>query len=136
MFCVCLCTALLLLLPSPLFAQDEDSSSSQTIDAPIEYKANDSIVLLGNGTAFLHGGGNVKYRTMDLTADYIRTKMDSSTVYAAGVYDSIADEMKGLPVFKDGDKSYESRAMTYNLKSKKAYIRHVVTEQGEGYIHS
>ena len=114
--------------------EDEEQESTPAIDAPIDYKANDSIVLLGNGTAFLHGQGNVKYKTMDLTADFIRAKMDSSTIYAAGVYDSIEDETKGLPVFKDGEKSYESRAMTYNMKSKKAYIRHVVTEQGEGYI--
>ena len=130
--CVCICAGAWL---NPAQAQEEDDNSpSQTIDAPIEYKANDSIVLWGNGTAYLHGSGNIKYRTMDLTADYIRTKMDSSTIYAAGVYDSIEDEMKGLPVFKDGEQSYESRAMSYNLKSKKAYIRHVVTEQGEGYI--
>lgn len=114
--------------------EDDNTKTSQMIDAPIEYKAADSVVLLGNGTAFLHGQGNVKYKTMDLTADYIRAKMDSSTIYAAGVYDSIEDEMKGLPVFKDGDKSYESNAMSYNMKTKRAYIRHVVTEQGEGYI--
>ena len=114
---------------------DEDErSATPVIDAPIEYKASDSIVLWGNGTAFLHGQGNVKYKTMDLSADFIRAKMDSSTIYAAGVYDSIEEEVKGLPVFKDGDKSYESKAMTYNMKTKRAYIRHVVTEQGEGYI--
>ncbi len=132
MLCVCL------LLSMSVFAYDDDDDDdnlpTQAIDAPIEYKANDSIVLLGNGTAFLHGQGNVKYKTMDLTADFIRAKMDSSTIYAAGVYDSIEDETKGLPVFKDGEKSYESRTMTYNMKTKKAYIRHVVTEQGEGYI--
>ena len=113
---------------TPAYAQE------QTIDAPIDYKASDSIVLMGNGTAFLHGSGNIKYKTMELTADYIRAKMDSSTIYTTGVYDSITDETKGQPVFKDGDQSYESRAMSYNMKSKKAYIRHVVTEQGEGYI--
>ena len=116
------------LVSTPVQAQD------QTVDAPIDYNAKDSIVLLGNGTAYLHGGANIKYKTMELTADYIRAKMDSSTIYAAGVYDSIEDETKGLPVFKDGEQSYESRAMSYNMKSKKAYIRHVVTEQGEGYI--
>ena len=124
--CVFMCASVLTGVPA--YAQD------QTIDAPIDYNAKDSVVLMGNGTAYLHGAGNIKYKTMELTADYIRAKMDSSTIYAAGRYDSIDDEMKGLPVFKDGEQSYESRAMSYNMKSKKAYIRHVVTEQGEGYI--
>lgn len=133
--CVCILALFaFLFLCVPAQAQEESSSGSQAIDAPIEYKASDSLVLTGNGTAYLHGQGNVKYKTMDLTSEYIRVKMDSSTIYAVGVYDSIQEEMKGEPVFKDGDKSYESRAMTYNLKTKKAYIRHVVTEQGEGYI--
>ena len=120
--------------PSTGSGADDDAVEAPAIDSPIDYKAKDSVVLLGNGTAFLHGDGNVKYKTMDLTAAFIRAKMDSATIYAAGVYDSIEEETTGLPVFKDGEKSYESRAMTYNMKSKKAYIRHVVTEQGEGYI--
>lgn len=104
------------------------------IDHPIEYVANDSIVLMGNGTAFLHGSSDVKYSDMQLTSEFIRVKMDSSTVYAQGVLDTINDEWKGKPVFKDGKDSYESDAITYNLKTQKGYIRHVVTEQGEGYV--
>jgi len=132
--CVCILALFAFLFASVPVSAQEAGSSSSAIDAPIEYKASDSLVLTGNGTAFLHGQGNIKYKTMDLTSEYIRVKMDSSTIYAVGVYDSIQEEMKGEPVFKDGEKSYESRAMTYNLKTKKAYIRHVVTEQGEGYI--
>lgn len=109
-------------------------AQSPAIDAEIHYSAGDSIVLMGNGTAFLHGNSDVKYKNMDLTSDFIRVKMDSSTVYAAGTYDSIRDEMKGEPVFTEGETSYNSSEMTYNLKTKRAYIRHVVTQQGEGYI--
>ncbi|MCM1034055.1 MAG: LPS-assembly protein LptD [Paludibacter sp.] len=106
------------------------------IDAVINYQANDSIVLLGNGTAFLHGSGDVKYKTMNLTSEYIRVKMDSSLIYAQGVLDTTTGEWKGLPVFADGNDRYESKEMTYNLRTQKGYIRHVVTEQGEGYVIS
>ncbi len=109
-------------------------AQSGKIDHPIAYTAEDSIVLLGNGTAFLHGSGNVKYESMELTSEFIRVKMDSSMVYARGVLDTIEGEWVGLPVFKDGKDSYESNEMTYNLKTQKGYIRHVVTEQGEGHI--
>lgn len=116
-------------------AQEMRSSSAASgIDAPINYTASDSIVMLGNGTAFLHGKGDIKYKNLELTSDFIRVNMDSSLVYAVGVYDSIQDEVVGSPVFKEGDTSYESKEMSYNLTTHKAYIRNVVTEQGEGYI--
>lgn len=113
---------------------DDEPRISSTLDARIDYTSSDSLVLLGDGTAFLHGKGDMKYKTIDLTADYIRMKTDSSTLYAAGVYDSIHDEWNGRPVFTEGEDSYESYELSYNLKTKKAFIRHVVAEQDEGYI--
>ena len=117
-------------------AREGGQRKRQAIDDIVKYQAGDSLVLTGNGTAFLHGKGNIKYKTMDLTSDYIRVKMDSSTLYASGVYDSTVGEWKGLPVFADGEEKYESKELTYNLKTQKGYIRHVVTEQGEGYVIS
>ena len=90
--------------------------------------------MLSDGTAFLHGSGVVEYKTMELDAEFIRIKSDSSTIYAIGVYDSTRDEWKGKPVFKDGNDSYESGEITYNIKTQKGFIRNVVTQQGEGYI--
>ena len=104
------------------------------LDAPVSYSSQDSVVMLGDGTAFLHGKGVINYKTMELDAEYIRVKSDSSTIYAIGVYDSLADEWIGKPVFKDGNDSYESGEITYNIKTQKGFIRNVVTEQGEGYI--
>ena len=105
-----------------------------TITAPIDYVANDSIVLMGNGIAYLHGESDVKYEQMELTSEYIRVHMDSSQVFAQGILDSVEGEWIGRPVFKDGNDSYESDQITYNLKTQKGFIRKVVTEQGEGYV--
>src|ERR1035437_9705300 len=55
---------------------------SNQIDAEIVYSAQDSIVFLGKGTGFLHGKGDVKYKNIDLKADFIRVKMDSSLIFA------------------------------------------------------
>ena len=106
----------------------------QKLDHPISYKANDSIVLLSNGTAQLHGKSKVGYETMQLESEFIRVNMDSSLIFAEGVYDSINDEWIGRPVFKDHNDSYESYEMTYNLRTQKGFIKHVVTQQGEGYV--
>ncbi|MBQ4508389.1 MAG: LPS-assembly protein LptD [Paludibacteraceae bacterium] len=104
------------------------------LDAPVSYTAKDSVVLLANGTVMLHGDGKVNYQKMELTSAYIRANLDSSLIYARGRYDEQEEEVKGKPVFKDGKDSYESNEINYNLKTRKGYIRGVVTEQGEGYI--
>ncbi len=104
------------------------------IDAIIYYESKDSMVMLSNGTAFLHGKGDIKYQELNLRSDYIRVKMDSSLLFARGVLDTTTGEWVGLPVFSDGKDEYESKEMTYNLKTQKGFIRHAVTTQGEGYI--
>ena len=87
-----------------------------------------------NGNAYLHGKGELKYESMELTSDFIRMNLDSSQIYASGVYDSISEEWMGKPVFKDGQDSYETSEITYNIRTQRGYIRKVVTQQGEGYI--
>ena len=105
------------------------------IDAEIVYSAQDSIVFLGNGTGFLHGKSEIKYKEIELKADYVRLKMDSSTVFARGKTDSIGKKI-GEPVFTESKTEYASKELTYNLRTKKGYIRQAVTKQGEGYVLS
>ena len=105
----------------------------QPLDAPVVYSANDSIVFTEGGFAHLYGDGKVNYEKIELGAQIITMNMDSSTVYARGVTDSLGVE-QGKPVFKDGDTPYETKAIRYNFKSKKGFINNVVTQQGEGYV--
>lgn len=105
------------------------------IDAEIKYTANDSIVFTGNGTGFLYGESDITYKNINLKADFVKVKMDSSTVFAHGTIDSTGVK-KGEPEFKEGEKTYTSRELTYNLKTKKGFIRQAVTQEGEGYIIS
>lgn len=105
------------------------------IDAEIVYSAQDSIVFLGNGTAFLYGKTDIKYKNINLKAEYVRIKMDSSTVFAKGKTDSVGNKI-GEPIFSENKTEYNSRELTYNLKTKKGYIRQGLTKQGEGYVIS
>lgn len=120
--------------PNDTTTTPDTGRKKSSIDAPIHYVANDSIVLMGNGIAYLHGESDVKYEQMELTSEFIRVHMDSSQVFAQGVMDTVENDWKGRPVFKDGKDSYESDQITYNLKTQKGFIRRVVTEQGEGYV--
>jgi hypothetical protein len=40
------------------------------------------------------------------------------------------------PVFSQGERSYESREIVYNFKTKKGKISEIITQEGEGFIHS
>ena len=119
----------LLLCSAAVWADNE-------LKAPVHYQAGDSMIMMGDGTAYLHGQSELKYQSMELTSDYIRMNIDSSQIYAHGVWDSINEEWRGKPVFKDGNDQYETSEITYNIKTQKGYIRRVVTQQGEGYIIS
>ena len=107
----------------------------ERIDAPIKYTANDSIVFTGKGVAYMFGSTDINYRTINLKADFVRIKMDSSLLFARGSVDDNGARI-GLPVFSENDKSYESNELTYNLKTRKGFIRQAVTQEGEGYIIS
>lgn len=106
----------------------------EALDARIEYSSADSMKVTGKGIAYLYGSGELQYQSMNLTAEYIRMCMDSSTLYAAGVLDTIEDEWIGRPVFTEGEDSYETSEINYNLKTQKGFIRNAVTEQAEGYV--
>ena len=128
-------------VPDSVYAETVPTTSVNTkkknaIDAPIHYKANDSIVFYGSGNGFLYGEGNVRYeqaRPIELKADLIQMNMDSNTVYATGRLDSLGKPV-GLPVFKDNTDEYSSKELAYNFETRKGFIKGGITQQGEGYI--
>lgn len=109
---------------------------NQPLEAPVEYTANDSIVYeAGKGFAHLYGKSKVSYQNITLEADQISMNIDSSTVFAQGMPDSLG-VMNGLPVFTDGDTPYNAETMSYNFKTKRGYITNVDTKQGDGFLTS
>lgn len=105
------------------------------LDAPVEYQASDSIVFTNGGYAHLYGKGKVNYQKVELKSEIISMNMDSSTVFARAGKDSLGAPI-GAPVFKDGDTPYESKSLRYNFKSKRGFIKDIVSQQGEGYVTS
>lgn len=103
------------------------------IDNAVDFAAKDSLVMMGQNSAFMYGASSVKYADIDLSADEIHMDMKKSLVYAVGRKDT-TDEVVGSPVFKDRSGEYQSKTMTYNFKTSKGFITDVVTQQGEGYL--
>ena len=115
-----------------------DSLSNHTKKkAPLEdivtYAAKDSLVFSNSNMAYLYGDGDVKYQTIELKAQEIIMNLDSSTVFATGVPDSMGMQT-GSPIFTDNGQEYNAKTINYNFKTTKGYINNLVTQQGEGYL--
>ncbi len=116
--------------------RDTTPTSKSALDAPVFYSAQDSITFdYVVSRAVLYGEGKVDYENLKLEADEINMSIDSSLVHAYGRPDSTG-EVQGKPVFKQGDDTYEPDSISYNFKTKKAFIINVYTQQGEGFLIS
>lgn len=112
---------------------DSVKIKKEKLDAPVHYLAKDSMVFTKGNFGYLYGEAEVKYQKIGIKGEKITMNMDSSTVAATFGVDSLGKEF-GYPVFDDKGTQYEMKNMRYNFKTEKAFINHVVTEQGEGYI--
>lgn len=115
--------------------QDSLSNSQKKppLDAVVDYKSNDSIVMTQGNWGYLYGEAEVNYGEIKLSGEVISMNMDSTIVEATFGLDSIGKEF-GYPVFNDGGTDYETKTMKYNFKTKKGFSQHLVTQQGEGYV--
>lgn len=114
---------------------DSIAKKKQPLEAPVTYEATDSVIFSAGNMARLFGKSKVNYDKIELDAEQISLSLDSSLVHAIGVKDSLG-KWQGTPVFKDGGTPYESKGISYNFKTKRGFIKNVVTEQGEGYLTS
>lgn len=113
-----------------------DSVKAPVIEAPIDYNAEDSIIVSFDGQkVFLYNNAKVNYQQIELTAYFIQLDLETKEVYAEGLLDS-TETLQQKPVFKDGTQEFESKTLRYNFQTEKGIITDVVTEQGEGYVHS
>ena len=103
------------------------------LEDAVTFSAKDSLVMIGQNNAYLFGDGTVQYTDLQLNSGRIEMVLDSSTVYATGITDSVGN-VSDNPVFKDKSGEYESKTMKYNFKTQKGFITEVITEQGEGYL--
>lgn len=102
------------------------------LDAPVDFSATDSMLIIRRDSAFMYGDGSVKYGDIQLDAAEIQMDLKDNTVYAVGRVDS--DSIIGKPVFTESGTTYEAKTMRYNFKTEKGFITNVVTQQGEGYL--
>ena len=111
--------------------------SKDTLDAPVTYHADDSVVLIvPQKRLILYNNTNVDYKDINLKAAQVTFDQASQTLKAMAQKDT-AGEMQGLPVFtQQGQEPFESDSMLYNFKTLRGKIFSTVTQQGEGFMYS
>ncbi|MEO1653190.1 MAG: putative LPS assembly protein LptD, partial [Bacteroidota bacterium] len=88
---------------------------------------------LTTNKVYLYGKAQVDYGNISLTAAQIEINQNNSEVTARGYRDSTG-RLRDIPVFKQGEDTFESDSMRYNFKSQRGIISGAVTQEGEGYI--
>ncbi len=106
------------------------------LDDPITGKNTDSLYYdVRNRTVYIFNEGDVTYQDMSLKADYMRINMDTKEIYAYGKADTVDGQPTVThPVFEEGSSSYTMDTITYNITSKKAKIKGVATQEGDGWL--
>jgi hypothetical protein len=84
---------------------------------------------------YIYNQGDITYETSNLKADFMRIDLNSNLVYAYGKPDSLDGKpIVTKPEYTEGEESYKMDTITYNLDTKKAKIKGVATQQGDGWL--
>lgn len=105
------------------------------LDREVVYDARDSIIMSPTGnTIELWNEAVVDYGDIKVEGGYIRIEFNRNELFTRGIRDSTG-EIVQKPIFTQGGKKYRADSMTYNFSTRKAYIRKIITQEGEGFLH-
>ena len=111
-------------------------SRGSFLDDIITGRNRDSLVFeVQRNVVHIYNEGDVTYQSSNLKADYMRIDMDSKEIHAYGKADTVEGRPTTThPVFQEGSASYTMDTITYNIDTKKAKIKGVATQEGDGWL--
>jgi lipopolysaccharide assembly outer membrane protein LptD (OstA) len=108
--------------------------SKDSLDAPVEYSASDSMVLdVPTNKIILFSKGNIIYKDMNLTADSIEMDQDSKMVTATYRRDTLGN-IVGKPRMKQTESTMDADVIRYNFETQRGITQNTFTQQGEMYV--
>ena len=112
-------------------------TSKDSLNAPIVYHADDSMVLdIPAKKIILYGKKTqVTYLDNELTAPRIEFDQRTSLVSAYLTRDSVGNVIS-FPRFNQGDLITQSDSIKFNMKTLKGITKSTYTQQGEIFIHA
>jgi LPS-assembly protein len=108
--------------------------SKDTLDAPVNYEAEDSaVVLVEEKKIILYGKTKTVYKDVTLTAPKVELDNKTNLLTAYNSVDS-AGEVLTRARFEQGENRFESDTIQYNFKTQKGLTRNTFTQQNEMFI--
>ena len=109
--------------------------SKDTLDAPINYYAEDSaVVMIKNKKIFLYGKTKTEYKDVTLTAPQVGIDQQTQIMTAVNKKDSTG-AVSEEAIFKQAENEFTSDTITYNIKSQKGLTKNTITQSGEMFVH-
>jgi len=109
--------------------------SKDSLDAPVEYEAADSGVLLVKEKKFLlYGNTKTVYKTNTLTAPKVILDQATNVVTALRSRDSFGTTLVRAR-FTDGAQTFESDTIEFDFKTQKGLTKNTFTKQDELYVN-
>lgn len=110
--------------------------SKDSLDAPITYKAKDSIVLVVPDKRFyFYGTASTKYKKTSLSAERMNYSQSTGIMEATTAQDT-SGKPYGRPQLDDNGQAFDSDTLRYNITTQRAKIYNTRSQYGEGFVAS
>jgi len=110
--------------------------SKDSIDAPVDYNAEDSgVMIMATKEFFLYGNALTKYKTSKLEAANIVYDQLSQNIKAYGAKDTTGSPLSN-PKFEEGDVTSVNDSIYFNMKSGKGLTKNTYFQQGEIFVNA
>lgn len=110
--------------------------SRDSLDAPIEYAAEDSgVLVIPDKQMFLYGKARVKQTTTNLEAATIEYDQVTNMLKAYGGTDTSLGPLNQAVITQDGSTS-KNDTIFFNLKTQKGLSKNTYYNEGEIYVHA
>lgn len=110
--------------------------SKDSLDAPVEYSATDSMVMdVPQKKIWLYNDAKVNYKDIKLTAGIINLDQGNQNVIGYYFLDT-ANKRVGLPKFEQGENNIQMDTMVFNFKTQKGITKNSYTTQQEMFVHA
>jgi LPS-assembly protein len=109
--------------------------SKDSLDAPVNYYAKDSaVVMIQAKKIYLFGETKTEYQDITLTAPKVEINQQNQIMTAFNGRDStgaVTEDAK----FSQGDQAFTSDTIRYNFKTQRGLTVNTITETGEMFVH-
>ena len=108
--------------------------SKDSLDAPVNYEAEDSaVVMINQKKILLYGKTKTNYKQIELTAPRVELDQQTQILTAYNSVDSLGDIVERAN-FKEAESSFQSDTIRFNFKTQKGLTKNTFTQNGEAFI--